>query len=76
MRFRPLRPLGFPIYVARVPSALFVRCPRSLVVTLATLPSTSLIPSAPFARCCAAKARQGLIHWLDHHRDVITVLTE
>jgi len=45
-----IRPLGFPIFVARCPVAplKLVHCPRSLIATLATLPSTSLIPSAPF----------------------------
>ncbi len=81
---RPFRPLGLPIYVARVPAAPFsplpiaalpsmslsqklhsrsrrvlsrrtpqlqlklTRYPLSLVATLATLPSMSLFPKAPF----------------------------
>jgi hypothetical protein len=38
-----------PIHVARVPAAPFARCPHSLIASLATLPSMSLIPFAPFA---------------------------
>jgi hypothetical protein len=54
------------LYVARVPfGSIEIRSlPNSLIATLATLPSTSLIPSAPFneagarngpilAKCCA-----------------------
>jgi hypothetical protein len=34
MRSRPFRPIGLPIYVARVPAAPFARCPtRSLAPT-------------------------------------------
>src|SRR5689334_8861906 len=42
---RPLRPLGLPIYVARLPAApsKLVRFPARSSITLATLPSTSLI---------------------------------
>jgi hypothetical protein len=38
MRSRPFRPVGLPIYVARVPRL------HSLVATLATLPGISEIP--------------------------------
>ena len=52
---RPFRPLGLPIYVARVPAAPFAHCyPRSFLdhshrpvlapATLAALPSTRAIP--------------------------------
>ena len=52
---RPLRPLGLPIYVARVPAAPFSllpsslyldhsHCPRACASYLAALPSTRAIP--------------------------------
>jgi hypothetical protein len=58
MRSRPYRPLGLPIYVARVPAAPFARCPHSLAATLAALPSMSRDPRAPF-RSCADIRRAG-----------------
>ena len=40
-----IRPLGFPIYVARVPAAPFIRCPHlARCPPFAALPSMSLIP--------------------------------
>src|SRR5438874_1227763 len=56
---RPFRPLGLPIYVARVPAALFTHCfPRNFYVDrshcprphasyLAALPSTRAISQTP-----------------------------
>ena len=40
---RPYRPLGFPIYVARVPAAPFVRCRSSLGRRGDLAPATSCV---------------------------------
>jgi hypothetical protein len=46
MRSRAIRPVGFPIYVARVPAAPFARCyPRSFTFYVAD-------PSAPLKLVC------------------------
>jgi hypothetical protein len=56
---------GLPIYVARVPVApsKLVRFPTRSSLTLATLPSTSLVPIAPFT--FSLKAERALIRVIE-----------